>query len=154
MFDFLHRWRRSSVSPHFDEAQHKLMVVTRDDDFFVVVHGAATGCGWEVRRAGTVELGVLDMEGFRASVAIYDWPASEEDWKNAVDRLASLPDRPCVLLASPVDDQYLDAEVARHGGFDVIPRSASPERIISAIEFAAFFRKNSLTTRGGRSFVR
>jgi hypothetical protein len=66
-----------------------------------------------------------------------------------MDRLSSLPDHPCLLLASPVDDEYLCAEVVRHGGFDVMPRSASQDRIIGNIRFASFSRNNSLPTEEG-----
>ena len=57
-----------------------------------------------------------------------------------MDRLSALPDHPCLLLASPVDDEYLCAEVVRHGGFDVMPRSASQDRIIGNVRFASFSR--------------
>ena len=90
---------------------------------------------------------VLDQ--FRPSVAIYDWPAAEDDWRIDVDRLTAGPEHPCVLLASRVDDEYLRAELVRHGGFDVIPRSADANRLIRNIEFAYFH-----VTRGGRTFVR
>jgi hypothetical protein len=120
----------------------RLLVITRDDRFSRSVHGAAAACGWEIQHTGTVESGLDVLRRFPASVAIYDWPASEEDWRPALDRLSAVPDHPCLLLASPVDDEYLCAEVVRHGGFDVMPRSASQDRIIGNIRFASFSRSN------------
>jgi hypothetical protein len=151
MFDFLLRWRQScSHLQQIESAEDKnvvrVLVITRDHRFSSSVHDAATACGWEIQHTGTVESGLDVLRKFPASVAIYDWPASEEDWRPAMDRLSALPDHPCLLLASPVDDEYLCAEVVRHGGFDVIPRSASRDRIIGNIRFASFSRN----TEAGR----
>ncbi len=81
------------------------------------------------------------LDEFPASVAIYDWPETEQDWRCNVDRLTARPNHPCILLASRVDDEYLAAELVRHGGFDVIPRAADAERLIRNIQFACFFRR-------------
>jgi RND family efflux transporter MFP subunit len=142
MFDFLARWRQScSHAQHVDAPEDKnivrLLVITRDDRFSTSVQDAATACGWEFHHTGTIESGLDALREFPASVAIYDWPVSEEDWRPAMDRLSALPHHPCLLLASPVDDEYLCAELVRHGGFDVIPRTASQDRIIGNIRFAA-----------------
>lgn len=134
------------------EAIIRLLVVTQDDKFYLSVHEVTTGCGWETRMVRTVERGLHALDEFPASVAIYDWPGTEEDWRFNVDRLTARPDHPCLLLASPVDDEYLCAELVRHGGFDVIPRSADADRLIRNVQFAYFFRRSQV--RGGRSFVR
>lgn len=134
------------------DAVIRLLVVTHDDNLYLSVHGAATGFGWETRMVRTVDRGLQVLDGFPASVAIYDWTGTEEDWRFEVDRLTAQPDHPCVLLASPVDDEYLRAELVRHGGFDVIPRSADADRLIRNIQFAYFFRRSRV--RGGRPFVR
>jgi RND family efflux transporter MFP subunit len=136
MFDFLFRWRRQADATE-DKNTVRVLVITRDDRFSTSVHDAAAACGWEIQHTGTVEHGLDVLREFPASVAIFDWPAPEEDWRPAMDRLSALPDHPCLLLASPVGDQYLCAEVVRHGGFDVMPRSASQDRIIGNIRFAA-----------------
>jgi DNA-binding response OmpR family regulator len=145
MFDFLLRWRQSCSHPQHVEDTDKntvrLLVITRDDRFSTSVQDAAAACGWEFQHTATVESGLDALRKFPASVAIYDWPASEEDWRPVMDRLAAPPHHPCLLLASPVDDEYLCAEVVRHGGFDVIPRSASQDRIIANIRFASFSRR-------------
>lgn len=163
MFGFVHRlWpsslRQSGRAVPTDKGEDadaiRLLVITQDDNFFLFIHRVASGCGWETRLARTVERGLQVLDEFRAPVAIYDWPAMEQDWRCDVDRLAARPDRPCVLLASRVDDEYLSAELVRHGGFDVIPRTADEERLIRNIRFAGFFRKNSQTARGGQSFAR
>lgn len=163
MFGFVNRLWPSSQRPRpralaanaDDGNLIRLLVITEDDNFFLFIHQVATGRGWEARMTRTIEQGLSVLDGFPASVAIYDWPVTERDWRCDVDRLTARRDRPCVLLASRVDDEYLSAELVRHGGFDVIPRSADAERLIRSVQFAGFFRRNSRTAaRGGQSFLR
>ncbi len=129
----------------------KLLLVTRDDDLYFSVHSAASGCGWEMRLARSVEQSLPVLDEFGASLVIYDWAPGDDDWRFAVDRLTARPDHPCVLLASRVVDEYLWAELVKHGGFDVIPRSADTEQLIRSIRFA---HRSPDIIRGGRSFLR
>lgn len=160
MFGFVNRlWpsstgRGGAARDGADGDLIRLLVITEDDGFFLALHRVATGCGWETRLARTVERGLQMLDEFRASVAIFDWPATERDWRCDVDRLTARPGHPCVLLASRVDDEYLSAELVRHGGFDVIPRSAESDRLVRNIQFASFFRRNSQMARGGQPFLR
>ncbi len=151
---FLRQDARLAQEDAEDGNRIRLLVVTRDDNFFLFIHRVSTERGWETRLARTVEQGLQVLDEFRASVAIYDWPATEQDWRYDVDRLTARADRPCVLLASRVDDEYFCAELVRHGGFDVIPRSADADRLIRKIQFAGFFRKSSQKARGGQPFLR
>src|SRR5580658_6073395 len=115
MFGFAHRlWlssRRHQARQSAEDAENsdriRLLVVTPDDSFFLFVHRVATGRGWETRLARTMERGLQVLDEFQASVAIYDWPETEQDWRCDVDRLTARADHPCVLLASRVDDEYL-----------------------------------------------
>lgn len=151
---FLRQPSRVAASSQEDENLIRLLVITQDDNFSLYIHQVAMGRGWETRLARTVDRGLQVLDEFRATVAIYDWPEMEQDWRFDVDRLAARPDHPCVLLASRVADEYLSAELVRHGGFDVIPRSAGADRFVRNIQSAGFFRKNSQMARGGQPFSR
>ncbi len=132
----------------------RLLVITQDDNFFLFINRLASDRGWETRLVRTVEQSLQMPDEFHASVAIYDWPATDQDWRRDVDRLAARQDHPSVLLASRVDDEYLDAELVRHGGFDVIPRSADADRFARNIQSAGFFRRNLQMGRGEKPFSR
>ena len=56
-----------------------------------------------------------------------DWPGTE--WKSAVERLASAPHRPCVILMSGVSDAYLSQELARRRGYDVLPKPLQADKV-------------------------
>jgi DNA-binding NtrC family response regulator len=159
MFDFAARLRllsRRNPTSEVAEAPEgkntlRLLLVTRDDDLSCSVQNAAARCGWQMRLARSVEQSIPVLDEFRAPLVIYDWNPEEGDWRFAVDCLTARPDRPSVLLASPVVDQYLWAELVRHGGFEVIPRSANVEQLIRSVRFA---QRSSDVKRGGRSFSR
>src|ERR1019366_6557662 len=133
MFDFAARLRllsRRNPTSEVAEAPEgkntlRLLLVTRDDDLGCSVQNAAARCGWQMRLVRSVEQNMPVLDEFRAPLVIYDWNPAEGDWRLAVDWLTARPDHPCVLLASAVVDQYLWAELVRHGGFEMIPRSAN-----------------------------
>ena len=159
MFDFAARLRllsrrnRTSEVAEAPEGKNtlRLLLVTRDDDLCCSVQNAAARCGWQMRRARSVEQNMPVLDEFRAPLVIYDWNPEEGDWRFGVDCLTARPDHPCVLLASPVVDQYLWAELVRHGGFEIIPRSANMDELIRIVRFA---RRSSDVMGGGRSFSR
>ena len=161
MFDFFNRrWRSTPRHPvrqvpgdSEDQNLIRLLVVTRDDNFFLSVHEVATGCGWEARMVRTVVRVAIFGQSLPDFSSCYLRPGrnGREQPELDVERLTAGPDHPCVLLASPVDDEYLRAELVRHGGFDVIPRSADADRLVRNIQFAYFFRISKVP---GRPIIR
>jgi FixJ family two-component response regulator len=63
-----------------------------------------------------------------------DWP--ETEWKAAVERLASSPHHPCVILVSGVSDIYLSQELARRGGYDVLPKPLQADKVERTVRLA------------------
>ena len=63
-----------------------------------------------------------------------DWPGTE--WKAAVERLASSPHLPCVILVSGVSDTYLSQELARRRGYDVLPKPLQADKVERTVRLA------------------
>ena len=63
-----------------------------------------------------------------------DWP--ETEWKAAVEKLASSPHHPCVLLVSGVSDIYLSQELARRRGYDVLPKPLQADKVERTVRLA------------------
>ncbi len=136
MFDFLHRRR------HVDEAGDKkvlrLLVITRDEKFSQSVQDAAAA--WRAgsfsamarSRAASMSCGNFQRAS-RFTIGPQLKKTGGPRWTGSLPCLVI----PCLLLASPVADEYLCAELVRHGDFDVMPRSASQDRMIGNIRFAA-----------------
>ena len=51
----------------------------------------------------------------------------------------------CVVLVSPVNDEYLWQEVIQYGGFDVITKPFQSDQIRRHIDHAWLFWKSDLT---------
>jgi DNA-binding NtrC family response regulator len=157
MFEFVNRFRRAShpVREADEETPIRVVVITEDDNFYLwlhrTLHNAATRFEWEIRLARNVARGLQQVEGLANSIVIYDWTATASDWRLAIDELTTRANDACVLLASPVVDDYLYTELVRHGGFDVIPRSTDPERLVANVRFACFSRRRSRTFNSQRA---
>ena len=135
MLDFAGRLRHPSRTNRTSEAI-KLLLITPDDDLYFSVHNVSIRCGWQLLRGRSVEQSLHTLDRFPARIVIYDWTPEDGDWRSAIDRLSARPDHPRILLASPVIDEYLWADVVTHGGFDVIHRCADPEQLIRTLRFA------------------
>jgi DNA-binding response OmpR family regulator len=122
----------------------------------VVAVGHALACplmpifqqhGWHLSPAETLEDGLKAIRATRAPIVILDRDPAGTDWRPTVRRLASEPNRPCVILASHVVDDYLLEEVIQHGGYDVIAKPFREEEVKHAIEFAWSAMKSRLSSR-------
>ena len=76
------------------------------------------------------------------------------EWRDAVRILASAVPHPCVILTSPVADDYLWKEIVASGGYDLL---ATPLRDVDAsrsIKLALSYWKNTSRGHGRRSEFR
>jgi hypothetical protein len=121
----------------------RLILVSADEELGLSVRNAASFCRLEMFRTRTVGETLQLLVGMVPCLVIYDRVLEEEDWRVAVDLLTADPSHPCVLLASRAADSYLWEELLRHGGFDVVPRSASVECLTEHIKFARFSLRRS-----------
>jgi hypothetical protein len=71
---------------------------------------------------------------------ICDREISGEDWRDALVRIAGLPQAVCVLLASSVVDEYLWHQVIENHGYDVVAKPFQSEALRRAVTFAWSWR--------------
>jgi CheY-like chemotaxis protein len=60
-------------------------------------------------------------------------------WREVVDRLAKSSPRSCILLISPVNDDYLWSDVLQWGGYDVLRRPLRAEAVLHLVNAAKRF---------------
>ena len=60
-------------------------------------------------------------------------------WREVVDRLAKSSPRSCVLLISPINDDYLWSDVLQWGGYDVLRRPLRAEAVLNLVNAAKRF---------------
>ncbi len=76
----------------------------------------------------------LDDQNF--AIVLCDRDVSDSNWRDAVQTLAAKAPRTCVILTSPVNDDYLWQEVIQRGGYDVLTKPFQEERVVRAVSFA------------------
>jgi FixJ family two-component response regulator len=81
-------------------------------------------------------------------IIIWDRDLTSEDWRDVVHTLASLPQRPCVLLLSRVVDDYLWNEVVRVGGYDVLSKPLKEAEVVRVVRLAwSYWASTAATTK-------
>lgn len=79
-----------------------------------------------------------------SAVVLCDRDIPDTSWRTAIEDLARVAPRSCVVLVSPVNDEYLWQEVVQHGGFDVIIKPFRSDQIRRRIDHAWLFWKSTL----------
>ena len=60
-------------------------------------------------------------------------------WREVMDRLAKSSPRSCILLISPINDDYLWSDVLQWGGYDVLMRPLRAEVVLHLVNAAKRF---------------
>jgi hypothetical protein len=120
-----------------------LLVITCDSGLYAAIGEIVSVWKWTVRQQSEPFPADASgpMELSPCKIVIYDSDLTDGSWKQALMKLRTAGDDPCILLASRVYDQYLWNEVIRCGGFDVIAKSANREQMARTLRFAWFWKK-------------
>jgi FixJ family two-component response regulator len=98
----------------------------------------------DVHRVKSCEDAMILTRRLDAPVILLDRDWFGTDWRVAVKNLASLPQRPCVILLSGTSDQQLWRELARCGGYDTLLKPLQKEHVARMIRLAlAYWRVTS-----------
>jgi DNA-binding NarL/FixJ family response regulator len=93
---------------------------------------------WELRFANTQEgFRLLSQSAFE--VVLLDRNQYGNPWREVLESLAAIAPRSCVLLISPVNDDYLWREVLHRGGYDILTHPLQEGAIAQTIRAAALF---------------
>jgi DNA-binding response OmpR family regulator len=129
---------RSDAGEVQEEAQKdvRLLAITADIENEIGLRRIAADNGWRVASARTSQEAIAAMESHEYALVICDRDLPGEDWREVLWRLTSLSQRTCILLASPVADEYLWNEVIQHRGYDVLTKPYRYDELKRAITFA------------------
>jgi DNA-binding NarL/FixJ family response regulator len=122
-----------------DELVLSAVVITGDETFYSRLRRIADDCRWRLVRAESIEEAEMLIGRKPTPLVVYEGDAGNGNWRFALRRLTDLPPHPCVLLASAVADENLLREVMRNSGYDILPKAASSERLVRALNFAWFW---------------
>jgi DNA-binding response OmpR family regulator len=108
-----------------------------EDRFFLERLGELNN--WALRFADS------PREGFRMAAQSYfqlilcDRHQPGHPWREVMDRLAASSPRSCILLVSPMSDDYLWSDVLQQGGYDVLVRPLREKAVLHSIDAAVRF---------------
>ena len=127
------KWKHRRVGGAAD-AEHaiRVLAITASLTDRMQLQRIFDNAGWAIVFADTIE----DALRQPAPIVVCDRDLEGADWREAIQQLASAPERSCVILASFVADDYLWEEVIHCGGYDVLPKPFREEEVIHAIHFA------------------
>ncbi|HVW10788.1 MAG TPA: hypothetical protein VHC90_19515 [Bryobacteraceae bacterium] len=124
-------------TPIEDGGDPGILAVTADLGLYSCVLNAACASGWTAEWAASVSRGLTVCSSKTIRIVIYDSNLPFSDWHDGVRRLAGMPSRPRILLASPRVDEDLWRTVLRLRGYDVLARSANSEQLKRELRFAS-----------------
>ena len=94
---------------------------------------------WEVRFTTSPREGFRLASQSHFELILCDCNQAEYHWRGVIERLAASSPRSCILLVSPVSDDYLRRDVLQQGGHDVLVRTFREESTLHSVKAASRF---------------
>lgn len=129
----LPRWLKKDPPQAAPPERMRMLAVSVSDPDRAVLSVLADKHGWDLR----ISNGVETRGDFEVILCDRDQPG--RPWREVLDSLVAGFPGSCVLLVSPVNDDYLWREVVQHGGYDVLTRPLREQAVLHAIQAALQF---------------
>jgi len=100
--------------------------------------------GIDVRFAASCSEAWTIANQTEAPVILCDRDLPGIEWRDAMQILASAPQRPSVILTSKVVDDYLWQEVIRNGGYGVLPKPLREQDVVRSVKLAWSYWSSAL----------
>jgi DNA-binding NtrC family response regulator len=101
-----------------------------------ILAGASSEQTWEVHFAESCEHASAMARRLAAPVILLDRDWSGTEWRGAVESLAALPHRACVILVSGVADANLWQEIVRRDGYDILSKPLRKDDVMRVVKLA------------------
>src|ERR1700721_1199675 len=127
--------RRNTVLSASAPKRLKILAVSICLDDIFLLEYLGDQHGWELKFTASPQ------EAFRLASSDFDLILCNRNqpgypWREVMDRLAATSPRSCMLLVSPINDDYLWWDVLHHRGFDVLIRPLREEIVLRAVDTA------------------
>jgi DNA-binding NtrC family response regulator len=116
-----------------------ILAITHSDSVRATVARIADRPNWHLSLCGTCDEALGLLATLQFPIVLYDRELDGLDWRNAIQCLAKAAPSTCILLASPVVDDYLWQEVVQHGGYDVLTKPLKEDAVVHAIDQALLY---------------
>jgi DNA-binding response OmpR family regulator len=112
---------------------------------------AADRRNWDIQFTSCCEEAWTVANQLLAPIILWDRDLPETEWREAVRTLASLPNRPIVIILSKAADENLYGEVFRAGGFDILVKPLRTESLLRTVKLALSYWRSEAATAAKHS---
>jgi DNA-binding NarL/FixJ family response regulator len=91
---------------------------------------------WEVFLTATREETQWFLRELKPQIILFDRDVAGQDWREFVTSFAAASPRACIMLISPVTDDYLWNEVVSNGGYEVLRKPLREDEVSRAVRMA------------------
>jgi len=133
-------WLKSRTAPRPEpEARVKILVISMllEDSFFL--ERLAKEREWRLVFTNSPREAFTLASRAHFDLILCDRNQPGYPWREVVSRLADTSPGSCVLLVSPVKDDYLWSEALQNGGYDVLVRPLREKNVLHSVEAALRF---------------
>jgi DNA-binding response OmpR family regulator len=130
--------KRRAAHPVAERRLRILVVRVPLTDLFLLER-LAKQQAWDVRSTTSSREGCRLASQSHFELILCDCNQAEYHWRGVIERLAASSPRSCILLVSPVSDDYLRRDVLQQGGHDVLVRPFREESTLHSVKAASCF---------------
>ena len=132
--DWFKKWDEPRSSPVEEYLKILVLCTSLEDRFLLERLGKRHG--WDLWFVESARAGFRLVSENAFDVILCDRNQPGYPWREVVDRLTTSSPRSCVMLISPMKDDYLWGEVILHGGYDVVSRPLREDSLLRVIQAA------------------
>jgi len=132
----------ASASSDADGSGVRVLLISCDEEYRGHWQRIFDHRGWRLECVPALGQALSRLRASPVPVVVYDSPAADEDWRDVLIALRSVPQCPCILLTSSVIDESFGDEVVRLHGYDVFSRHADEDEIARTVNSALFWKRH------------
>jgi putative two-component system response regulator len=130
-------------SPHGVPLQSeiRLLVISASAREQNAIRVIAMRHGWKLLLADSVSSALTLLALEPAALILCDRDLPDVEWRDMFRTLLAAAEGQCVILVSPVTDDYLWQAVIEVGGYDVLSKPFQEEKVVTVVHGACLYRK-------------
>jgi two-component system response regulator HydG len=117
----------------------KILILSMSLDDRLLLEQLAKHHHWSLRFTHSPQEGFNLTSQNHFEVVLCDRNQNGYPWREVIDRLAAISPQSCILLVSPLKEEYLWRDVLQQGGYDVLIRPLCEAAVLRAIDAATRF---------------
>jgi len=128
-----------------------ILSVSATTEDHTALRQSVSGMGCWLQTAESCQSALERLNHGRISIVVCERDLPDGTWRDILERLASCPGRPFLIVTSRVADEWLWAEVLNLGGYDVLakPFDAKETRHVLETAYLGRFDRSRRTHAGG-----